>query len=628
MYRSLAIAALLLSLVACDQPQEVKRPNLLLVTIDTLRRDRVSAYGADIGATPGLSRLAREGVVFDQAISVSSWTKPTVVSLLTGYHPHQHQVFRGGRERADVLSPEVPTVAEALRGAGYATAAFVDNEHLMARYSGLDRGFDHYAEELGAAPMVVQAFLDWLERRPQRPFAAYLHILDPHWPYTPTDARPGRHRDPSEVLRLTQWGLSGEHWWLLRERVNGGRLSLSPDETGTLTQAYVDEIWQTDATLGRLWVWLAWADLLDDTLVIVTSDHGEGFLERGRLDHGYGPYDELLRVPLLVRFPGGEHAGERVDDIVQPTDIAATLLEAAGLTLPQAIEGRSLRRLVDNPSPDAKRIAFSEERYGDLVVASLRSKTHKYVRRESSSSPQTASSVDVPSDLGVGDRVQIDGIYDGDGVIAAQVRRVDNQDQDLEVQGPITSLDTAAARLSLVGSTVVVDADTAIRDGERHLRFDHFRELDWVRVQGKVEAGVLQASRIESVIDPLAREVEVEGIIDEVGVHDGELVLRVGGRTVRVDRRAAWKGVSSQRRALAQLPPSSEPLVEEELYDLGADPSERHDLAPSAPPMLAEMRRRLAERRQELEDRGKADAAGAPLDDATRDRLRALGYLE
>ncbi len=628
MRRTLAIAAVLLSLVACDQPQGVKRPNLLLVTVDTLRRDRIAAYGANIDETPGLARLAHEGVVFDQAISVSSWTKPTVVSLLTGYHPHQHQVFRGGRERADVLSPEVPTVAESLRAAGYTTAAFVDNEHLMARYSGLDRGFDHYAEELGAAPMVVQAFLDWLERRPQRPFAAYLHILDPHWPYTPTDARPGRRRDPSEILCLAQWGLSGEHWWLLRERVNGGRLSLSPEDTSTLTQAYIDEIWQTDATLGRLWVWLAQADLLDDTLVIVTSDHGEGFLEHGRLDHGYGPYDELLRVPLLVRFPGGKHAGARVDGIVQPTDIAATLLEAAGLTLPQAIEGRSLRRLVDNPPLDAKRIAFSEERYGDLVVASLRSKTHKYVRRESSSSQQTASSVDVPADLGVGDRVQIEGMCDGNVVIAAQVRRVDNQDQDLEVQGPIASLDAAAGRLSLVGIPVVVDADTAMRDGERHPHLDHFRELAWVRAQGKVEAGVLRARRIETVSDPLAREVEIEGIIDDVSVDADEVVLRVGGRSVRVDRRATWAGVSSQRRALAHVPPMSEPLVEEELYDLGLDPSERHNLASEDPPILAEMRRRLAERRKELEQRGKAAAAGAPLDDATRDRLRALGYLE
>lgn len=612
----------------CSRPASTPRPNILVITIDTLRRDRVGAYGGADDVTPTLDQLAREGVVFEQAISVASWTKPTVVSLLTGLHPHQHRVFRGGTTHADMLSRELPTVAEGLRQAGYATGAFVDNEHLMRRFSGLDRGFDTYAEELGAAPLVVHAFLDWLARTPSRPFAAYLHLLDPHWPYTTMAPRPGQTRSPEDALRAGHWAFGSEHWWLLRNRVNDQRLQLSDAEVTTLRDLYDDEVWQTDAVVGRLLTWLAAAGMLDNTLVIVTSDHGEGFLEHARLDHGYGPYDELLRIPLIVRFPGAAHAGTRYSGVVQPTDIAATMLHVAGATVPPEVVGMPLTQLVEQPPARDDRAAYSEERYGGMTVASLRTATHKYIRREVSPTPAIAATIDVPAELEAGDRVQVEGVFSNLGLVAAQVRRIDNEDRDVELQGPISTIETNAGHLQLLGYKVDIGPRTALRQGEQHLELREFAPLDWVRAQGAIANGVLIASKLERINDPLAHEIEIEAIIEEIVAVDGEAALRLGQQLVRVDRKASWRGVATLTRSLGTM--ASPPALEapEELYDLSLDPGERRDLAPANPPVLAELRQRMTDLRDTLVARGGAPAAGAVLDPASRDRLRALGYLE
>ena len=288
--------------------------NVLLVTIDTLRRDRVGAYGNTAGLTPTLDGLAAAGLRYAHAFSHAPMTLPAHASILTGRTPVRHGVRNNGGFR---LADDVPTLATVLRGAGYRTGAFVGAFVLDARY-GLSRGFDNYDDRYPQrgetsfdfaerrAADVVQAAGDWiLSMPPASPWLAWVHLFDPHAPYdAPAEDRAGRAPYDAEV-------------------------------------AYAD------AMIGRLLERLRAGHALDHTVIVVTADHGESLGDHGEATHGLFAYEPTLAVPLIV---GGQGVGPGVvDGAVGHADILPTLCDLLGIAAPSGLDGRSL---IASPGPD------------------------------------------------------------------------------------------------------------------------------------------------------------------------------------------------------------------------------------------------------------------------------------
>lgn len=335
-----------------------KPPNVVVYLVDTLRADHLGVYGYDRPTSPEVDRFARDAVTFEYAVAPSTWTRPSVVSLLTGLRPWVHGVNR----REDALSQDVDTLAEILSAAGYQTAAVITNGNVGPDFA-VDQGFEvfRYLRESPSRPAVHQlsdrvnqVVFRWLARREERaeerPFFLYVHTTDPHAPYFPP--APYRKRfapgvDPELGLIPT-----------ITKLIPGRRGDAPPGMREALISLYDSEIAMNDDSFGRLVDELKDRGLYDDALVVFVSDHGEAFNDHGVWDHGRNLYTEELRVPLLVKLPGGEQAGRRFASPVELVDVMPTILELAGLVPPARLAGRSVRATLAG-SPPAERKAFS-----------------------------------------------------------------------------------------------------------------------------------------------------------------------------------------------------------------------------------------------------------------------------
>jgi arylsulfatase A-like enzyme/tetratricopeptide (TPR) repeat protein len=327
-------------------------PNVVLVTIDTLRGDRVGAYGYRAGETAAMDRLAREGVLVEDAVVQAPQTRPSHASIMTGRYPHEH----GIRDNySSPLSRTTPTLASVLRDHGWDTAAFI-GAYPVARPSGLNRGFTVFDDPFGAgdattrqarterrAAEVVDHALAWLGQPRSKPFFLWVHLFDPHAPYEP----------PSP--------------W--RER---------------FTKApYDGEVAYSDAQLARLVGGLDAKGLRGRTLVIVTSDHGEGLGEHGEDEHMFFVYDSTLRIPLLLSWPGRLPAGARVRGQFRSVDLFATVLELVGVTAPPSSGvSRAAFLRPDGLIPDNESYAetlYPQIHFGYAPLRSLRTGGWKYI---------------------------------------------------------------------------------------------------------------------------------------------------------------------------------------------------------------------------------------------------------
>ncbi len=338
-----------------------RRPNILLITVDTLRSDRLSCYGSERRSSPALDRFSREAVLVQRMTSNSPWTLPSMSSLFTGRLPSALGMG-GGPAR---LPAAVPTLAGALAAEGYLTRAIATNPWLKREF-GFHRGFSAYThlEEGGVssyqlkrmfwhrllchgpeggeskdrirADQVTARALQWLEGVPVpgQPFFLWLHYMDPHEPYSPKPApSPGPYR--GRYLRS-----SG----LVQTIMRGGLLESA--DLDRLQLLYDEEILAFDRQLGRLLSLLEQRGILQRSVVVVTADHGEEFLEHGGLGHGHTLYDELLRVPLLVRLPGGIPARAPWETGLQLIDLYPTLLALAGnVESHPGVQGRDMAGL-------------------------------------------------------------------------------------------------------------------------------------------------------------------------------------------------------------------------------------------------------------------------------------------
>lgn len=311
--------------------------NLVIYMVDTLRKDRLGCYGYPRPTSPAMDAFAAEGMLFEDAVAQSPWTRPSVASVLTGLGPLTHAVHG----RKDTLAPEAVTLAEVLRDHGWATAGWVTNGN-VARSFGFAQGFQEFRLLSGDdndSHRVNEKAAEWLARRPRdRPFFLYLHTVDPHSPYLPPE--PFRQRFAPTVPRDG----TGARWWL--KQLKRGEIEPTPEILARLRDLYDGEVAQNDHAFGRLLELLEAEGVAGSTVVVVVSDHGEEFHEHGRWEHGKSLHTEVMDVPLLMRFPEPAPRGVRIAAPVQHTDLMPTLLSYFGLPLPAAMEGRDLTALL------------------------------------------------------------------------------------------------------------------------------------------------------------------------------------------------------------------------------------------------------------------------------------------
>lgn len=319
--------------------------NVIIIQTDTTRADRLGSYGYRAAHTPNLDRLAEEGVRFDQHFVNATYTAASVPSLLTGNLQDRH----GLRYQGDRLADSNETLPERFQAAGYRTAGFLANPllHPDRNYTqGLDlsvtRG-NHEGNEAG--PMVDMA-LQWLDENHEAPFFLWVFLIDPHFPYTPPDRFAALHEDTGRIEESVSW-----QWEHLRADLEWDIESVLWGDLATDAQVrqqsalYDAEISYADAEIGRLLSRLDALGISGNTLVVYTSDHGEELNEHGFFcGHGYSTYEPGARVPLIIRAPGAS-AGE-VPQVVRHVDIAPTILDWAGLSGGEGMDGRSLRPLI------------------------------------------------------------------------------------------------------------------------------------------------------------------------------------------------------------------------------------------------------------------------------------------
>jgi arylsulfatase A-like enzyme len=346
-------------------------PLVVVYLVDTLRADHTGPYGYPRNTTPHLTAFARDAVVFEQAIAHASWTKPSVASLMTSLLPGQHRAV----QLRDPLDASHPTLAEMMHGKGYATGAAIANSVIYGAESSFDRGFDYFAglhgegdrpSKLVNADVVVDAALAWLDTRRGLATFLYVHTMDPHVPYAPPppfDMMFEPHPAPGHPAADPRTDYKEP---LDRER---------------MIAQYDGDIAYGDREFGRFVQGLKARGLYERALVVFLGDHGEEFLDHGDWLHGRSVFDELVHIPLLVKFPGQRDAGRRVAPQVREVDILPTVLENQGLPVPAPplIAGRPLQRvLAGSASPIP---AVSEISHRGFVAHGIRTEADKYIRR-------------------------------------------------------------------------------------------------------------------------------------------------------------------------------------------------------------------------------------------------------
>ena len=323
-------------------PAEQHGPNIVIVVLDTARRDVAELSPTGMSPTPNLDRLGSEGTVFTSAWATAPWTVPSHASMLTGLLPSSH----GCTGYNSFLEDDQKTVAEYLADGGYETVAFFSNPWLTDRMTGMMRGFTTRYEEVGHDTRIFNIvdqggaatsrnIATWLaEREGNRPFLMFVNFLEPHLPYSPSEAYRSEHLPdlPPRSIVTTEWA----------HEFNAGAHPASDVDWRRVTDLYLGDVAAADSYLGELLGELERRGLYENAAIIVTSDHGENLGEHGYMDHQFGLFETLLAVPLVVRTPGQHEAAVRSDPAML-TDIFPTVLELAGVeNAPDLLHARSL----------------------------------------------------------------------------------------------------------------------------------------------------------------------------------------------------------------------------------------------------------------------------------------------
>jgi arylsulfatase A-like enzyme len=330
--RPFLLVILAVAAVGCHREQH-DRPNILFVLIDTLRFDHLSVYGYDRPTSPVIAGLAERGWTFDAHVSHGAQTVPATLSILLSQLPAEHGFvhrFDGQYAKDPPLYPEkFVFLSEVLRDAGYLTAGFVGNPFL-SETNGFAQGFDTFVHANRDDRQLTDAAVAWIGSHGKTggpPFFAYVHLMDVHWPYRP----------PRKYVRAFPRPAGGRLIYS-----NGPVTGVSRQNLRFTEATYDAGIRFADTLVGEMLQALEEAAVSDETIVVVTSDHGDEFLEHGGLGHGTTVFGELVRAPLIIFDPRAPGSGERIAHLTQGLDLAPTLLGRVGVEKPKSFKGSSL----------------------------------------------------------------------------------------------------------------------------------------------------------------------------------------------------------------------------------------------------------------------------------------------
>lgn len=315
-------------------------PPLVIVCMDTLRWDHVGALSGKEGDSPHMDALAKEGVLFVNAVAQASWTLPSHMSLFTGQYPSRHGVIT---KHTKLNKSQSAMLAEILRDRGYRTAAFVNGGFLRKEY-GFGRGFESF--KIGSAGRFPQEISEWLEEVRSAPFLLFVQNYGIHNYWAPEELFEEAGIEIRPELSTLRQIIS----LLIEYRDKPLPEPQRLDEIAHLQDRYRVAVRSLDAELGKLLEWLRETDLYDDAMIVVFSDHGEEFGEHGHTFHGQSVYDELVRVPLIVKYPKGRYRGQIVERPVQLIDVLPSVLEQLDIPMPRGlrVDGQSLMQKAAN----------------------------------------------------------------------------------------------------------------------------------------------------------------------------------------------------------------------------------------------------------------------------------------
>ncbi len=379
-------ALCLLAAAGCGNDGVVSPPHVILISIDTVRADHLGCYGYARDTSPNIDALARESVMFSQAFAQASWTLPSHMSVMTSLYPPVHGVQEDDR----ALGDGVATLAQVLESGQYETAGFISWVYVGKSF-GFARGFGEFHELIhrdrlrmasGGGAFLAEEITDraitWLEKPHPDPFFLFVHYFDPHMDYVPPP--PYDRKFDSDYTGPAQ----GTHAWL------GRYIKYFPVPPATLPQRdrehvvalYDGEIAYTDAHLGRLLKAIDEEIGLNNCLLVLMSDHGEEFGDHGSMEgHGWTLYDEVLHVPLIMRLPGGRHAGQVIETPTELISIAPTILSAAGLPIPARFQGDDLLPLITAAQPaGGSALVYAESHRFNISRRALRGARFKLIQ--------------------------------------------------------------------------------------------------------------------------------------------------------------------------------------------------------------------------------------------------------
>lgn len=420
--RAWFVPALIAALASCSQDAPEDRPNILLISIDSLRADHLKCYGYDRATSPTLDEIAAEGVRFERLVAESSWTLPTHMTMMTGLSSVVHGVSRD----SNLLPPSRTTLAEALRAHGYRTRGLWSGTYLHPIF-GFGQGFEEgdYEGVIGdlvfdrpkldpqdprfaekrfedmktatsavTTPTIVAKAIEFLEGRPSTeaaPFFLFLHLFDVHFDYNPPEAC-WREFDPDYDGTLDTANFP------FNPAIHAG---MDPRELRHVIARYDGEILFVNRQLKRLFIALERLGLKDDTIVVITGDHGDEFFEHGDKGHQKTLFDEVLLVPWIVRLPGGVGAGRVIREQARHLDIMPTILGLVGLASPPEVMGEDLSKVIRGERAPRDLSAVSRLETPRLpTTTSLRTPAWKLITRAGGDPADRVSLYDLKEDPG------------------------------------------------------------------------------------------------------------------------------------------------------------------------------------------------------------------------------------
>jgi arylsulfatase A-like enzyme len=371
--------------------QKKKPTNVILISLDTLRADHLGCYGYSRDTSPNIDNLSKDSVLFNSCYSTAPSTLIAHMSLMTSLNPKSHRVYND--KAGDTLSPEFLTLADVLRGHGYYCGAFTGSG-LVSAIFGFSKGFDEYHEDRysifkgNSAENSLESVSNWLSHNSDKKFFLFLHTYQPHNPYKNNSSFGKtylsedslwqeiniiKHLRDLESENPASYPAELKNWprQILENNLFKFR-KLSRDERQNVVDLYDGEIRHTDEYLVKpLLGELKRLNIYENTMIILLSDHGEGFQDHKMWEHGVQLYNELIRVPLIIKYPSSKFKGKRVDKSVGLIDVLPSILEELGIELHEQFEGKHIEDIIDG-TEDLDRICYAEARAAGRIVALVR----------------------------------------------------------------------------------------------------------------------------------------------------------------------------------------------------------------------------------------------------------------